>query len=276
MKKHFFRRLFFFIILIIALLIVYGSFLGNTGIIIKEYDIKDEKFPASFKDFKIGHFSDILYNDKNDIEKIKEVVSKINEKKLDLVFFTGNLIDEKYTLNEKEIESISEELKKINPVYGKYFVSGSSDKKTEGFDTIMQKSNFISLNDSQDSIISKENEAFYIFGLDSTPDFKVTKEFLNGKDSFYKIVIFSKSDLIDEIKDLKYSLALSSNSLNGQINIPFIKEVLLPDNSKYYYEPYYKINDTNFYISSGIGTRKIDFRLFNKPSISVYTLNKKM
>lgn len=276
MKKHFFRKLFFFIILVIALTIVYGSFLGNTGLVIKEYNITDDKFPASFKDFKIGHFSDILYNDKNDLEKIKEVVTKINDKKLDLVIFTGNLIDEKYTLNEKEIEKISNELKKINTIYGKYYVSGSSDKRTEGFDTIMQKSNFTSLNDSHDSIISKENETFYIFGIDSSSDLKVIKELTNGKESFYKIIAFNKSDVIDEIKDLKYQLALSGNSLNGQINIPIIKEILLPENSKNYYEPYYKVNDTKLYISSGIGTRTIDFRLFNKPSINIYVINKKM
>lgn len=275
MKKHFFRKLFFLIILAIALLIVYGSFLGNTGLIVKEYSINNEKFPSSFKNFKIGHFSDILYNDKNDIERIKEVVKKINEKKLDLVFFTGNLIDENYSLNENEINTISEELKKINAVYGKYYVSSSFDKRTEGYDTIMIKSNFTSLNDSQDSIISKENEIFYIFGIDSSSDLKIVKELNNGKDNFYKIVVFNKSDLIDDIKDLNFSLALSGNSLNGQINIPIIKEFLLPNDSKNYYEPYYIVNNTDYYISSGIGTRKIDFRLFNKPSINIYTINKK-
>ena len=139
----------------------------------------------------------------------------------------------------------------------------------------MIKSNFTSLNDSQDSIISKENEIFYIFGIDSSSDLKIVKELNNGKDNFYKIVVFNKSDLIDDIKDLNFSLALSGNSLNGQINIPIIKEFLLPNDSKNYYEPYYIVNNTDYYISSGIGTRKIDFRLFNKPSINIYTINKK-
>ena len=41
-----------------------------------------------------------------------------------------------------------------------------------------------------------------------------------------------------------------------------------------YYEEYYKLNNTDLYVSSGIGTSNISFRLFNKPSFNLYRLNK--
>ena len=40
------------------------------------------------------------------------------------------------------------------------------------------------------------------------------------------------------------------------------------------YNNYYKVNNTNLYISSGLGESKINFRLFNKPSINFYRINK--
>ncbi len=43
---------------------------------------------------------------------------------------------------------------------------------------------------------------------------------------------------------------------------------------KKYYENYYKVNDTDLYVSSGIGESRINFRLFNKPSINFYRINK--
>ena len=40
------------------------------------------------------------------------------------------------------------------------------------------------------------------------------------------------------------------------------------------YENYYKVNDTDLYVSSGIGESRINFRLFNKPAINFYIINK--
>ena len=40
-----------------------------------------------------------------------------------------------------------------------------------------------------------------------------------------------------------------------------------------YTNSYYDINNTKFYISNGLGTENISFRLFNKPSINLYRLS---
>ena len=68
------------------------------------------------------------------------------------------------------------------------------------------------------------------------------------------------------------NLILSSHSINGSINIPIIKRLLLPKNAKKYFKPHYKINNTNLYITNGVGVNNINFRLFNKPSINFYRL----
>ena len=74
---------------------------------------------------------------------------------------------------------------------------------------------------------------------------------------------------------MKYStppLILSGHSINGSINIPIIKKTLLPEGALNYYEEYYKINNTDIYISNGIGVNNLNFRLFNKPSFNLYRL----
>ena len=57
-------------------------------------------------------------------------------------------------------------------------------------------------------------------------------------------------------------------------NRKVVKKLFLPYGSKKYYENYYKVNDTDLYVSSGIGESRINFRLFNKPSINFYRINK--
>ena len=138
----------------------------------------------------------------------------------------------------------------------------------------MQKSGFITLNDNKDIIYSKNNEKLLLVGLDNNSSTGFIKDILNEAFN-YKIIMFSESDEIEEVKDYNFDLALASNSLNGQINIPFIKDLFLRDGSEKYIEPYYKVNNTKLYVSSGIGVDKIDFRLFNKPSINIYNLRRK-
>ena len=273
-KKHYFRTFFFILILIITLIIIYGLFLGNKGLIIKEYNIPNKNIPESLNNLKIAHFSDIMYSKKEDISLLDNLDTKINDKKPDIIIFTGNLTKNKYTFNEKEIEKITNKLSKLNSTYGKYYISGKNDKYNSSYDSIMQKSGFITLNDNKDIIYSKNNEKLLLVGLDNNSSTGFIKDILNEAFN-YKIIMFSESDEIEEVKDYNFDLALASNSLNGQINIPFIKDLFLRDGSEKYIEPYYKVNNTKLYVSSGIGVDKIDFRLFNKPSINIYNLKRK-
>ena len=273
-EHHYIRTSFFIIILLIVLMFIYGFYLGNKGMIVKEYYVSETKIPSSFDNFKIAHFADILYDDNDDIEFIRNAVNRINDKKVDLVIFSGGLLKKDHTINEKENNEIISELKKIHSTYGKYYVSGKDDKTNQSYDNIMQASGFISLNDNADTIISKNNEPIMLIGFDNNSNLEFLKDKLKDKDNIYKISIFHESDFYDKIENHAFNLAFSSNSLNGQVNIPFIKNIFLDNDSSNYYKPYYDINGTKLYITSGIGTRGLDFRLFNKPSINIYVLKK--
>lgn len=271
---HFFRTLFFFLILIIALLIVYGRYVGTKIIFINEYEVRNSKIPMSFNDFEIGHFSDVLYNGTEDKEKIKKACKKLNDKKLDVVIFSGDLIKKSYNPSQKEIDYITKQLSSINAKYGKYYITGDNDNKNKLYDGIMQNSGFVSLNNSFDVLYSEKKESILLVGLPTTIDTSILNDILKDNNSSYKILTFHESDSFDEIKNYGLDLVLSGNSLNGQVNIPVIKTFFLDNDSKKYYEPYYKKNKTDFYISNGIGNDKVNLRLFNNPSINIYTLKK--
>ena len=72
-----------------------------------------------------------------------------------------------------------------------------------------------------------------------------------------------------------YDLILAGHSHNGQAKLPFIKPFYLPNNAKNYYDNYYKVENTDIYISNGVRNSIVDFRLFSTPSINVYRLNAK-
>lgn len=273
-KKHTVRKIIFILILIIVLIFLYGRYIETSFILVNEYEIKNNNIPASFNNFKIVHFSDILYDSKDDIDKLKDIKTRINDKKVDVVIFSGDLIKKDYDLSQKETDKITKVLSNIKAKYGKYYVTGDNDKKNKLYDGIMQNSGFTSINNFFDNLYSEKNENILLIGLDTKIDTSLLNNTISENKAPYKILVFHQSDSFDEIKDYDVNLVLSSNSLNGQVNIPGIKKLFLDSASDEYYEPYYKIKKKDFYISNGIGNDKFDFRLLNYPSINIYVLKK--
>ena len=54
-----------------------------------------------------------------------------------------------------------------------------------------------------------------------------------------------------------------------------IGAIILPDGAKKYYDSHYKIENSDLYISNGLGVSNYNFRLFNTPSYNIYRLVEK-
>jgi len=123
---------------------------------------------------------------------------------------------------------------------------------------------------------NEHNDKITIYGLGSSLNNDFNLEKIIFDENTYSIILTHEPDTINDLK-LKFNntnLILSGHSLNGSINLPIIKKLLLPNGSKNYYKPYYQLDNTNIYISNGIGVNNINFRLFNTPSFNLYRLNK--
>lgn len=279
MKK--FLKILLTLILSITLTLLYSRYIGTTSLITKEYKIETTSIGESFDGLKIVHFSDLHYLRLTNKDTLNTIIDEINLINPDIVIFTGDLIDKDFELSEDEKNVLIELLDTINSKYGKYAIIGNHDMdKDELLKEIYSSSNFILMQNSYDIIYGNNNDKLFIGGVDTysynKADIDKTMEyFKDNEDISYKIILTHEPDYTDTILN-KYdvNLILSGHSHNGQINIPYIKNIFLPYGSKKYYKNYYKINNTDLYISSGIGVSRINFRLFNKPSINFYRINK--
>ena len=274
-RHHPIRKTFFTIVLIIALTIVYARYLGTSGLFVKEYNIKSNNITDTYNGLKIVHFSDFHYGRTTYLEELKYLVNDINKTKPDIIVFTGDFIDKDTKINDKDMNNITEELKKLNSTYGNYFINGNHDNKYDKYNQMMVNANFIDLNNKYDVIYNKNNETIIISGLNTKADTKFLEEAFKDKFYNYKINIMHYPDDIKLIKDYNYDLVLAGHCHNGQIALPFYGAVIIPEHCKKYHKPYNKINNTNLYISSGIGVSKYNFRLFNRPSYNLYRLTNK-
>ena len=274
-KSGIIRKLFFLIILICIIIVIYSRYVGTSGLITKEYNVKNTKLPQSFNGLKIAHFSDFHYGRTTNIENLKYVAKEINLLKADIVVFTGDFFDKNTKLSDDEINQIIDVLSSINSTYGKYYVTGNYDILYDNYADIFNNSEFSNLDDKYEIILSKQNESILLSGTNYKSDLKYLEELFKNELPAYKINIMHIPDVYDKIKDYNYDLVLSGHSHNGQVTIPFYGALYTPNGAKKYYKPYYKLDNTDMYISSGIGTSNYDFRLFNRPSINFYRLNSK-
>ena len=246
------------ILVFIFSFLCYSMFIGAKYLIVKENKITDNKLPSSFHGIKIVQFSDLLYPsfNENDLEKLK---NKINELKPDIIVFTGNIKRLDYELTKNDISILKKFFNSLESSINKYAVYGTNDKNILD---ILEDS-FVILDNSENIIYNKEIDNIKIIGFNSnnTDTSKISDE------SNYNICLINNPDNINKIKDV-CDLTLAGNTLGGEIKIPFYKGILT-DNK--YYKNYYK--EYNMYISNGIGNN-YRVRLFNRPSISLYRLNK--
>lgn len=253
------------LLILIILIILYSFFIGTKGIFIKEYKINTTKIDKQMHGLKIVQFSDLHYGSSVNEKMIKELVRKINETKPDIVIFTGDLIDERHKLTDNEKNFLIKNLKNINAELGKYYVNGEED--FEEASLILNLSEFINLDSNEQLVYLKSSIPIVLLGKDTIKNYFE----LNKENKFFKILAIHNPKDINSYKDYDIDVALSGHTHNGAINIPKLKDILISGDYK---KTYQKVNKIKFYINPGIGTSKINVRLFNHPTIYLYRLDK--
>lgn len=259
----------FFILLFLVLIIFggYARFIGTSGLVIKEYSVVSERLPESFDGLKVVHFSDIHFGSIIGEDRLKKIVNSINELKPDLVIFTGDLYDESIKMSEDDKKTLSNILKDVNAVIGKYAVSGNHDYSDDSYIDIMNKGGFTYLNSEEDVLYYKGSIPIRIVGFPSYINDE--PNYIEVNDDYFTITLLHEPDGIDNLK-YKSDVIMAGHSHGGQVRLPVIGALYTPYGAEKYYDEFYKTNKGDLYISSGLGTSILRLRYFNHPSINLY------
>ena len=269
----FLRNIAITLVLIIILLFTYSHLIEPSFLRVNEYKIESNTLPDSFNGLKLVHISDIHYGTtftKKNLNKLIKEIEKINP---DIIFFTGDLIDKNIELGEKETNEIIESLKEITPSIKKYAVLGDEDNdKTKD---IISSSGFTLLDNEPNLLYYKGTTPIEIVGFNDDKDIDysiIDNETASSYENIYKIILVHNPNQIDDILNYNPNIILSGHTLGGTINIKGIKKLFIKDIK--YNKSYYHINNTDIYISNGLGTSNYQFRINNIPSINLYRLYK--
>lgn len=280
-NKIFMRFLLLLLILILIIIGLYSymHFIGTKGLVVREYKVVNSKLPDNLHGFKIVHFSDLHYLSTVNKNDLKNMVTTINKLKPDVVVFTGDLTDSEIEVSNNDLNDMIELFNKIKVTTGLYAIKGNHDYSNNNFDLVFSQTDFKVLDNSYDLIYYHDTIPILITGIgsDLQGDMDIGKAYsYNETDNIFTISLLHEPDYIDDILlTNQVDLALSGHSHNGQVRLPFIGALQSVEGAKKYKDSYYKINNTDLYISGGMGTSIFKIRFFNRPSINFYRLVEK-
>jgi uncharacterized protein len=245
---------------------------------IQRHKISHPLIPTSFNEIKIVQFSDTHLGFQYTLTQLKELMKKINSIRPDLIFFTGDLMDEpnKYTDSAKIIPL----LQKLEARLGKFSIYGNHDHGGYGSDiykNLMMQSGFTLLQNDYQKIQLPDSSSIYVIGIDDAmlgrPD--IALPLRNVPPEAYKILLSHAPDLAEPASHMNIQLQLSGHSHGGQIKIPFYGPLVTPPFASKFHEGFYTVGDSNpltLYVNRGLGTTRLPFRFMSKPELTVFTL----
>ena len=258
----------------------YAHTIEPTSLQTTQHTIRNIEIPQGFNGFKIVQFSDTHLGFNYTLEQFEQLITKINSLNPDVIFFSGDLMDEPNKYEERQ--GISPILKRLQAPFGKFSIYGNHDHGGYGSDiykTIMNQSEFMILQNQSHKIRLLDGSEIYVLGLDDAmlgrPDLALM---LAGvPENSYKILLCHEPDLADQAQYYRIQLQLSGHSHGGQIQIPFIGPLVTPPLAEKYHEGFYYLENEahqlTLYVNRGIGTTRLPFRFLSQPEVTVFHLS---
>ncbi len=245
---------------------------------LKTVKIRNKALAITFKELKIVQLSD-LHIGKNKSISIKRTLEILDELKPDLILLTGDYVE--WNGGKQAYDNAINFLSQLNAPLGTYAVMGDADYSfsrrscefchEEGSAHPPTQHQVKLLRDTQ-AVIDVEGQKISIIGIGRDSDYSSgSKAFNNMLTDNPAIVLSHFSSVYDNINVKDNVLVLSGDTHGGQIYLPeFIWKIIKrkPDTKHMY--GLYQDENKSLYVTSGIGTSDIPFRLGVPPEVILF------
>jgi len=231
-----------------------------------------EGMKSAFEGLKIVQLSDIHLHPFTQIDLIEKAVEIANSLQPDIIVLTGDYVLER----ADSIFELAPVLAGLNAAYGTYSILGNHDLWTDA-DVILRGLEEVGIPVliNRGLILNIEGEQLFLAGLDDGwsghPDLDTALE--NCPANTPVILLMHEPDFVDSIaQDERVSLQLSGHTHGGQVRLPGVGPIALPDFGRKYDIGLHKVNQTMLYVNRGLGVIGPPVRFNCRPEITEITL----
>ncbi len=274
--------------------LLYGMFRGKYNFKVLSYKLEYDDLPEAFEGFKIAQISDIHSGSFDNPKKVQYGVDLVNAQDADVVFFTGDLVNNR----AEEILPWIRTFKKINAKHGVYSILGNHDygdyspwespeakkknmedlkkaQKKMGWDLLLNESRFIEKQGQRIAILGVEN--WGSGGFKKAGD--LNKALSNVAAEDFKILMSHdpshwEAEVIPHPFNIHLTLSGHTHGMQFGIEIPgWIKWSPIKWRYKQWAGIYEKLNQ-RLNVNRGFGYLAYPGRVGIWPEVTVITLNR--
>ena len=274
--------------------LLYGMFRGKYNFKVLSYKLEYDDLPEAFEGFKIAQISDIHSGSFDNAKKVQYGVDLVNAQDADVVFFTGDIVNNR----AEEILPWIQTFKKINAKHGVYSILGNHDygdyspwespeakkknmedlkkaQKKMGWDLLLNESRFIEKQGQRIAILGVEN--WGSGGFKKAGD--LNKALSNVAAEDFKILMSHdpshwEAEVIPHPFNIHLTLSGHTHGMQFGIEIPgWIKWSPIKWRYKQWAGIYEKLNQ-RLNVNRGFGYLAYPGRVGIWPEVTVITLNR--
>jgi uncharacterized protein len=250
-----------------------NSFLLEPNLpVVFHQEIKLRRWPSRLDGFTIALLSDFHYDPFFSVHPIRQSIDLVNSLRPDLVVLTGDFVTVPVsgdaTKAAADAEPCAELLGQLRAPFGLWAVLGNHDVFSDpGRIATALSAKGIHLLVNRAVAIEKENARFWLCGVDDVmggfPDLVATlKTVPSGEAS---VLLAHEPDYADYVIRYPVDLQLSGHSHGGQVRLPLVTRLFLPELARKYVWGLFKVGELTLYTTAGIGTVRVPVR-FNCPA----------
>ena len=271
---------------------IYGMVKGAYDYRVKRVTLRFPNLPKAFDGYKMLQISDLHTGSFNSTEPLKEAVQLINKQEADLVFFTGDLVNNVATELTSHIDTLKE-IKARNGVfsvlgnhdYGDYVAWESREAKSRNLQKLIDSHGKmgwqILLNENR--LIEKDGEHIAVLGVENWgnragfPKYgDLNKAYSGTEHSPFKVLLSHDpshwdGEINKNFPDIDLTLSGHTHGMQFGVNIPGLKWSPV----QYVYDQWaglYQRGKQYLYVNTGLGFLGYPGRVGFLPEITVFEL----
>jgi len=240
------------------------------------------RWPIGLDGFTIALLSDFHYDPYFSVHPLKTAIAMVNDLHPDLIALAGDFVSMPWSYQNDDAAAESAEpcarlLRQMRAPHGLWAVMGNHDYFTNPRRvTSALQSEGIKVLANQSVAIERDGARFWLSGVNDvlSGTAQLDQTLLNIPVGEATILLAHEPDYADFVARSPVDLQLSGHSHGGQVRLPFVRPLYLPDLARKYPMGMYRIGPLTLYTNSGLGTVGLPIRLNCPPEITLLTLRR--
>ncbi len=244
-------------------------------------EIRLRRWPSRLDGFTIALLSDFHYDSCFSVHPLHAAIGIVNDLHPAMIVLTGDFVSvPDFGDPEKgaaSAEPCAQLLRKMQAPHGLWAVMGNHDVFTDS-DRVTSALRAVGIQvlSNQSTPIESNGARFWLSGVDDVlggaADLEAALRAIPAGEA--TVLLAHEPDYADRVARHSVDLQLSGHSHGGQVRLPFMRPMYLPDLAKKYIWGLYTIGGLTLYTNAGLGTVEVPVRLNCPPEITLFTLRR--